>query len=923
MEKLENVLRCLNSVDEDDEELMNLIGLKDEEIEQMNQDEISTALNERLFKFFDQYGWENVKQIAKEQFPVSYIFLLILSEREEDIPEVKNVLVNSNQYKVSILDLKELIERIDDIDFFESMVENPSIDKFIKNIAITKIINSDLDKGKNILKALNEPCSPDISPKTYEKMEDVELIRLLLDNSKRFSIGIANENVLLRKLYQQEPETAKKYIEEILKNPIKHCVLKAKIGDYLQSILTHINKVDKEYASELATQMIDRFESYKAKIDNIALFTDYVKDTEKIKIYLEKHKELALDAQAIKTLLGKLSEIDKDETVNYAKRIISSLGKDQIGLKMTCIIGCKNPEFVKECIEHRKDYNLDFNQLCTLLAETKDPQYIISKISKANLQASTLYSVLVGANNEELYLYCIRNANSLKLTTDVIYKMMADRLPLANSIKLLKTAESKKLDNAFKATFLQKLIEANNPDILSFIKKYIKNYKSNKLNEDSLIAILADCLNPELINTYLDAKETPVKESELKLLLYSEKREQILDLIFSGRVPLNEETKKIAVFAAYTIQDARTRQNVLKRLKVNNREVKSKINIPPEMTVGIEIESVGSISRQIRDLKPLFLGDWDAKKDGSLSDDAGEPGVEVTSPILHGNDPEINNKISFISNFLINAGQYTNNSCGGHVHIGADYFKDYESYQNLVDLWVNCEQIFYIISNQVGEVPRVSIAEYAKPISKSFERIKERGQVDLANIANLREMEGQLNHASNRVNGINFNNLSDYQKHTIEFRLPNGTINPNVWIENINLFGNTLKRCQEITQIRKKEKEELSPEEKSKLKVFNSLVFGELSMDDRAKVLIDFILPESQQKTFHDRYFVNSKLLNLHNDVKEFLSNETFAEPVDMADIKEKLFAQEGRITGVEFAICSTVIQRELQRMKGELIHGC
>jgi hypothetical protein len=76
-------------------------------------------------------------------------------------------------------------------------------------------------------------------------------------------------------------------------------------------------------------------------------------------------------------------------------------------------------------------------------------------------------------------------------------------------------------------------------------------------------------------------------------------------------------------------------------------------------------------------------------------------------------------------------------------------------------------------------------------------------------------------------------------------------------------------------------------------------------------------MPENQQKTFHHRYFVNSKLLNLHSDVKEFLANETFSEPVDLMDLKETLFKQEGRITGMEYAICSTVLAQELQRMRG------
>jgi hypothetical protein len=922
MEKLEKVLKCLNSPDEDDDELINLIGLKETELEHMNQEAIDNALNKRLFDFIDEYGWDNVKQTAKERFPVSYVYLILLSDREEDIPEIKDILLNSEQYEVSPLDMKELIGRIDDLDFLGEVALNANVGKFVKNVAISKIMNNDLSKGREVLKVFDEPCSLELFKQTYEKIDDVELIKLLIDNSRRFSLGAANENVLLRKLYEHDPESAKTYIADILENPTKHCIIKAKIGDYLQSILNNINKVDTEYSAELATQMIDRFKSYGVKIDNISLFMDYVKDPEKVKEYLGKYKDLDLDIQSLKILLEKLSETDKPAAVVCAKKIIDELDKDQIPTKMTCIISCQDSNFIKECIENREKYYLDFDQLCTLIAKVDDPKYIIEKISKANLQASTVYSIIANANNEKLYMHCIKNADSLNLTPEVIYKMMSDRLPLADAIKLLKNAENKQLGNSFKAIFLQKLIEADNPNITGFIKKYIKNYKANKFEEDSLIRILNDSLKPELIQTYLDAKDTPIKETELKLLLYSDRREQILDLIFQGKVPLNEETKKAAIFTAYTIQDTRIRKEILKRLKVDIPETKSKISIPPEMTVGIEIESVGSMSRQVQDLKELILGDWEAKKDGSLSDINGEPGVEVTSPILHGDDPEINNKIAHVANFLINEGQFVNNSCGGHVHIGADYFKDYESYQNLVDLWVNCEQIFYIISNQVGEVPRKNIAEYAKPISKSYEKSIEEGQVDFTEIATLRDIERQLNLASRRCNSLNFNNLSDYEKHTIEFRLPNGTVNPDTWIENINLFGNTLKKCQEITQIRKKDKDALTPEEKSELKVFNSLVFGDLSMDDRAKVLIDFVLPENQQQVFHNRYFVNSKLLNLHNDVKEFLSSETFATPIDITDIKEKLFAQEGRINGVEFAICSTVIQHELQRMKGEINYG-
>ncbi len=918
MEELEELLA---KIDPGEDEFYNLINISEKESDKMSHDEFSAALNERIFKILSPYGWENVKQVAKSKFPETYIFLLNLSDREEDIDDIKEIILHPENFEVDKFDIRDFVEKISDLEFLAEVATNSSTDVFIRNEAISRIVNTDLDKAKDTLKNVQDVCAVSIQPATFEKIDDEEFFRLLLDNSKKFTLGTDNENILLSKLYKKNPEDTKEYIKEILEKPTKHCVVKYKIGSYFLNLLSNIQKVDKEYSYALATQMIDKFKEYGIKNEKISEFADYVHDTEKIREYLGNYKEMGLDAYAIQELLKKLSEVDKSEAVSYAKKIISTIDKENVGLKMTCIVSTQDSDFMKECIENSEKYNLNLDQQCTLIARTQDPDYIINKISTIKVKENSLYSILLAANNENVYLHCIRNADALDLNVYRMYKMMADSLPVACVIKQLKGAERNKMGNTFKEVLLEKIVSLKNPDFDSFILKYIKNYKSHQLHENSLIDILSEYTNQEFIDAYLDAKDTPVKEKELKLFLYSadaNRRKQVLELVLSGKVPLTEETKKAAVFAAYTIKDAKKRKDILKSLKVENSELKSKVDIPDDMTVGIEIESIGSFSKEIQNLKTLIFTEWEAKKDGSLGNDEGIPGVEVTSPILRGDDPEINNKIAYVSNFLTNEGQTTNNSCGGHIHIGADYFKDYESYQNLVDLWINCEKVLYIISNQVGEVPRENISDYAKPISKPFEKVVEGGFVDFANIESLRDIEGQLNFVSKRCYGINFSNLSNYvDKHTIEFRIPNGTVNPNTWIENINLFGNLLKKCQTITEIRKKDKDQLTHEDKTQLKVYNALVFGDLTMDDRAELLIDFVLPESQQKTFHDRYFVNSKLLNMQEGIKSFLSNETFAKPIDVADLKQKLFEKEGRVTGLEYAVCTSILAHELQSMKG------
>ena len=915
MERLEKILKQLESSDED-EQLLKLIGLDVEKMKQMSNSDYTPVISERLFEVFDQYGWSNVKKLAKEKHQEAYIEILKLSDSDEDIEELKEVISNWQNYPLDIFDIRDLIYRINDLDFLEGLLEDKTLDRFIRSAIVTNIVSRDLVKGKEVLKKVEEPCSVTITVETIDKIEDKELTQLLIDNRKQYAIGFETQNILLGKLYTQDPELAKKYIGDILENPTKQCILKSKIWQYLQGLLSKIAEVDEKYASELAVQMMDKIESYNAKIENAYMFIEHIDDSEKLKEYLANYKKLNLDIVDVKNLLERLSKTDQLGAVEQAKKIINSLEPEKIGLKIMCIVACQNVEFIKECIENDKKYDLDISQKCALLAQIDDHRYIINKINEWNINPSELYILLSSANNENLYLHCAKNADALGVNTLKIYQMMTEKFSRAVLIKQLKSADKNGLGSAFKELALSSLIKIEDDNINGFIKKYIKNYKTNKLDENLIVRVLSENFKSELIDTYFDVKDSSIKENELKLLLYStdeRRREQVLDLIFSGKIQLNRETKSIATLVAYTIQDREERNAALKRLRVNNPEPKSKVMIPPEMTVGIEIESIGPMSKQIQDLRPLILGDWDAKKDGSLGDAQGMPGVEVTSPILNGDDSEINNKIYYVSNLLINEGQSVNSTCGGHIHIGADYFKDYESYQNLVDLWVNCEQIFYIISNQVGEVPRANISDYAKPISKSFERVVEKGFVDLTKVENLKEIEGQLNLASKRCNGINFNNLSNFDKHTIEFRIPNGTINPDTWIENINLFGNLLKKCKEITEIRKKDKDALTPDEKQQLGTFNSLVFGDLSIDDRAKLLIDYIIPESQRYEFHKRYFVNSKLLNLHKDVKDFLSSETFEKPVDLMDLKDELFKQEGRIVGKEFAISSTIINHDLQ----------
>ena len=98
--------------------------------------------------------------------------------------------------------------------------------------------------------------------------------------------------------------------------------------------------------------------------------------------------------------------------------------------------------------------------------------------------------------------------------------------------------------------------------------------------------------------------------------------------------------------------------------------------LPNNMTIGIEIESVGENHNQL----PDELRGWEGKEDYSI----GNKGKEFSSPILR--DTKENVKEVYIVNEILKAfGMEVTPKCGGHVHIGADYITTEEGYKQLAE----------------------------------------------------------------------------------------------------------------------------------------------------------------------------------------------------------------------------------------------
>ena len=265
---------------------------------------------------------------------------------------------------------------------------------------------------------------------------------------------------------------------------------------------------------------------------------------------------------------------------------------------------------------------------------------------------------------------------------------------------------------------------------------------------------------------------------------------------------------------------------------------KTELDLPEDMTFGVEIETEGIIYNKLKELidriniKESFFRKWKITYDCSL-----KCGAEFVSPVLN-SYPDSLKQIEYIYNLIETIGLEVEESCGGHIHFGADYFgNDLKTWENFFNIWNESEELFYKMSNDVGEIPRDRLKRYAGNQSEGMKLFCEDGSIkidSLKDIINLKEKISQ-----DRYGGLNLSNLGNPKKNTIEFRIPNGPKNNKVQIENIKLFGKLLEVSKEMSNNKNLEE---------KLELFMN---HDLSEKEKVEALLDLLFKEENDKEIY------------------------------------------------------------------------
>ena len=186
------------------------------------------------------------------------------------------------------------------------------------------------------------------------------------------------------------------------------------------------------------------------------------------------------------------------------------------------------------------------------------------------------------------------------------------------------------------------------------------------------------------------------------------------------------------------------------------------------------------------------------------------------------------------------------------------------------------------------------------------------GTIQLNNVEDVREFAKKVQ-KKNRYFSVNFDNIGK-SKNTIEFRLANGTLDADTWIENINLFGGIIKTAEKISKIQEESLEEQTDKEKRILNCLEKTKDNSISQEEKLEALLEMVISEKDRDIYRARYRVNDKLLEENIRMKLIIRNNLAKYPIDIRKrLKKELLEEEG-ITGQDYQKTEQWILKYLSR---------
>ncbi len=403
------------------------------------------------------------------------------------------------------------------------------------------------------------------------------------------------------------------------------------------------------------------------------------------------------------------------------------------------------------------------------------------KLIKENLEAEDIIELITSLNDDNLKLEFLTCFNNDIAYAEIVKSFKEDSDKLKH-LDMVKTSLAKSI-----------IIKSFKDDTLKL--EYLPLIK----NEDDLYPVIYSFKDDSLKLKYL--KEIPLENIKIKILncisdpyIKEEGEEHILNF---KKERFNNIKKK-------EVYDETKFDKIKEEQEVPTFEEDL---LPGNLTIGLELELVfgnSSIIKEYNKYKKIF-NRWNAVNEIVLPSNS----LEINSPVLHYTLNDIK-ELYIVCDFLKENGLITTFG-SGHIHIGVNSIKNNSSLKTLYKLYGVMEKEIYLMSNESGTLPREGVKEFAKPISKNVEKALKEGHLNveseedlLTYVQEIRthiQKENSVNNEKGRYYGINILNLLKPQSNlpTIEFRIPNTSLNPDSIHQNIKFFSRLVILSNELS----------------------------------------------------------------------------------------------------------------------------
>lgn len=393
---------------------------------------------------------------------------------------------------------------------------------------------------------------------------------------------------------------------------------------------------------------------------------------------------------------------------------------------------------------------------------------------------------------------------------------------------------------------------------LSKIKDYaIKLDILNNIDEKMKMLLFLKVVGKFQADVLASIKDINFKLSFLDIL--SREDRMIVLITLPDQIKINYLSRDIdyldKMALVYTLKDIELKNKWIAKLK---QSIAFDLGIDQELKFGLELECEGA-------LNTYFCNLWTDKSSYLATMDATlMQGLEVKSPPIHNSFLDLE-YLYYVFNVLNKAGFTVSNRCGGHIHFDKNYLKTKEEYIVLLEIWSYAEEIFYLISNEEGNIPREYVFYFTKPFLEGIlNSLKEEKIYWDLQKSDEEFIQGLSQWQETKNNSLNFYHQNK-KLNTMEFRVPNGSMFFVTWMQNIKLFGRLLMVSKALGSIFL---EEASEDEKTLWNLKEELK-QDISEEDKLEILLELLFREEEKEVYRGRYYANKRLLGENNSLEK------------------------------------------------------